>query len=230
MKQRIQVNALVLMAAILVIVFFPFKIIRQSSFMLDDFWEVLGISCILLGQILRVSARGFKAENSRNGHTLVTDGPYGFVRNPMYLGIIMIGLGVVLMILYPWVFLVFIAGFLYRYVHLFIKEEKALIALFGEKYERYCLRVPRLLPWPWVLWREDISSYVPMRLSWIIKELPAIVIVLLIVIGIESWEEFRFGGAGSMAVELFPIGVILVLFVGIIYLLAKRYETFNEKK
>jgi hypothetical protein len=148
----------------------------------------------------------------------------------MYLGIIMIGLGVVLMVLYPWVFLVFIAGFLYRYVQLFIKEEKALVALFGEKYEKYCLRVPRLLPRLGVLWRKDISSYVPMRLSWIIKELPAIVIVLLIVIGIESWEEFRSGGAGSMAVELFPLGVILVLFVGIIYLLAERYETFTNKK
>jgi len=47
MKQRIKVNALVLMAAILVIVFFPFKIIRQSSFMRVDFWEVVGISCLL---------------------------------------------------------------------------------------------------------------------------------------------------------------------------------------
>jgi protein-S-isoprenylcysteine O-methyltransferase Ste14 len=229
MKQRIQVNGIVLVLSILLIVFFPFKIIRHNAMFFDNFWEVLGVSCVLLGQLLRVSARGYKAENSKSGHSLVTSGPYGFVRNPMYLGIILIGLGIVLTVLYPWVFLVFIAGFLYRYVNLFIKEEKLLVKTFGDAYRTYLKRVPRLLPKASSLWTKDISTFLPMRLSWVRRELLSIIAVLVILIGIEAWEELRAGSGWGMAFELLPIMVVIVLFMIVIILLAKRYEYLSRQ-
>ncbi|MBM3243381.1 MAG: hypothetical protein FJZ12_00890 [Candidatus Omnitrophica bacterium] len=63
--------------------------------------EIFGFSFVLLGQLIRISARGLKAENSQNGNRLIKKGPYSLVRNPMYLGIVLISLGVVL-ILFKW--------------------------------------------------------------------------------------------------------------------------------
>jgi hydrogenase maturation factor HypF (carbamoyltransferase family) len=78
---------------------------------LDDTMEIFGIALILLGQIFRVSGRGYKAEQSQQGQVLIEGGPYILVRNPMYLGILLIGLGIVLMLFNWWVICFFIIFF-----------------------------------------------------------------------------------------------------------------------
>jgi protein-S-isoprenylcysteine O-methyltransferase Ste14 len=230
MKHRIKLNGIALFLSLLAVVVFPRIIIRQDSFVFDDFWEILGVSFILGGQLLRVSARGYKAEQSRSGNSLVTGGPYAMVRNPMYLGIIFIGCGVVLAVLHPWTLLIFLAGFLLRYKALFAKEEKILTDAFGKAYTEYCSRVPRILPRPGFVFRHDISSFLPLRLSWVKPELVSIIIILAAVFIIESWEEIRSRGWGFVFSGIAPLVIIMLLFFLLVFFLARRYERTEDQR
>ncbi|HQJ16291.1 MAG TPA: isoprenylcysteine carboxylmethyltransferase family protein, partial [Candidatus Omnitrophota bacterium] len=194
MKYRIKLNGYVLFAAGLALLSFPGIFIRRESGSSDDLWEMIAIALVLAGQLLRVSARGYKSEHSYGGNHLVQGGPYSLVRHPMYLGIILIGCGVVLFILRPWTILIFAAGFLFRYRSLFNNEENTLAKKFGNEYEDYCHRVPRIVPRFSVLATRDISSYLPVRLSWFIRETPSIIGIIALCVAVESWEEIYLHG------------------------------------
>jgi protein-S-isoprenylcysteine O-methyltransferase Ste14 len=229
MKHRIKLNGIALFLAILAVVFFPRIIIREDGFAFDDIWEGLGVSFILTGQLLRVSARGYKAEQSQSGSHLVVTGPYSMVRNPMYLGIVLIGCGVVLAVLHPWTLLIFLGGFLLRYRALFSKEEKILTDAFGKEYKEYCSRVPRILPRPSFAFQHDISSFVPMRLGWVKPEVVSIVLVLAAVFVIESWEEIRLRGWSFVVQGIAPLFIIMFLYFLLVFFLARRYESTESK-
>jgi protein-S-isoprenylcysteine O-methyltransferase Ste14 len=108
-KKRLKVNGVIMGFAALAIAFFPRFFLRvYSGGIQEEILEAAGFALILLGQIIRVSARGYKAEHSQDSWALIQGGPYQVVRNPMYLGIFLIGLGVVLAIFRWWAAAVFI--------------------------------------------------------------------------------------------------------------------------
>jgi protein-S-isoprenylcysteine O-methyltransferase Ste14 len=81
------------------------------------------------------------------GHRLITHGPYGYVRHPMYLGLLLVALGG-LLIYQTWTFVFFLANFPVFFVRA-RREERALSAAFGEEWETYRRRVPPWFPdWP----------------------------------------------------------------------------------
>jgi protein-S-isoprenylcysteine O-methyltransferase Ste14 len=77
---------------------------------------------------------------------LVAAGFYRYVRNPMYVGILLILIGHFLWFGY-WSLLVYTA-FAFLITHLFVMfyEEPTLRNKFGASYEEYCQRVPRWMP------------------------------------------------------------------------------------
>ncbi len=80
------------------------------------------------------------------GHTLKTDGPYGLVRHPMYLGIVLFHAGASLA-MESSLLLAITALFVVPYTAVRIAtEEKVLREAFGERYLRYAERVPALIP------------------------------------------------------------------------------------
>jgi protein-S-isoprenylcysteine O-methyltransferase Ste14 len=79
------------------------------------------------------------------GHTLVTDGIYGVIRHPSYLGLILNALGWVLAFR-SGVGLLLIALLVPPLAARMRAEENLLRAHFGDEYERYCLRTSRLIP------------------------------------------------------------------------------------
>jgi protein-S-isoprenylcysteine O-methyltransferase Ste14 len=76
---------------------------------------------------------------------LVADGPYRYVRNPLYLGNILLAIGMGLMAsrLGFAVIVLGNAAFVFR---LILREEVELEASQGEAYRAYCRAVPRLIP------------------------------------------------------------------------------------
>jgi protein-S-isoprenylcysteine O-methyltransferase Ste14 len=77
---------------------------------------------------------------------LVVRGPYRYVRNPMYLGVLLVLVAEA--IIFPsHAFLVYII-FFFAVVNVFIVtyEEPALQKQFGESYKEYCRRVSRWIP------------------------------------------------------------------------------------
>ena len=70
---------------------------------------------------------------------VVTDGVYRVTRNPMYLGLVLILLGLAVFLASPWAFGAFITRFQIR------PEERVLAERFGAAYTEYCARVRRWL-------------------------------------------------------------------------------------
>ena len=150
---------------------------------------VIGLATLLLGQFIRVSARGYKAEHSDNSHALIEGGPYKIVRNPMYLGILLIGLGVVLIFFNWWVVIIFLLIFASRYLPLILSEEKKLQGIFPGTYEAYCRRVPRIMPRLYSLTRNNIKEYLPIRSAWFKKEINSIIPLLILVLLFFLWRR-----------------------------------------
>ncbi len=95
-----------------------------------------------LGENFNAST-GFGVRLHQN-HQLVTQGPYAFIRHPMYLAVILVGWGGLLMYL-TWTMLgiaVMMFGLIFR-AH---REEQALKMEFGGEWEEYQRKVPKWIP------------------------------------------------------------------------------------
>lgn len=77
---------------------------------------------------------------------LVTQGLYRYVRNPMYLGVIILLFGEALLLESCVLFAYTVVVFLSFYLFVVLYEEPVLKRKFGESYQRYCELVPRWLP------------------------------------------------------------------------------------
>lgn len=116
-----------------------------------------GLPLAFAGELLRCWAVGYSGVTTRNDAVtaprLVTAGPYSYVRNPLYLGNFITAAGFAI------AFtgnnsggarraLIFgsLAAMAAVYTAIVPHEEAFLRAQFGEAFERYCERVPRLVP------------------------------------------------------------------------------------
>jgi protein-S-isoprenylcysteine O-methyltransferase Ste14 len=80
------------------------------------------------------------------GPRLATGGPYAFVRNPIYLGSMVLGLGMVGLIGDARLIPLYIAAFAFLYAFLVPAEERFLREKFGRAYDTYRAAVPRIIP------------------------------------------------------------------------------------
>lgn len=89
--------------------------------------------------------RGYAAGYVKKNRELTMTGPYAHVRNPLYLGSMLIAAGFAVALM-SWPFaVVLVVFFLLIYVPVIASEEKFLRGEFLE-FEWYCARVPRLIP------------------------------------------------------------------------------------
>lgn len=110
---------------------------------------VAGPAFVVLGAFIGVVSLGafFRAGTSplpiRATTALVIEGPYRFSRNPMYLGLSVLYLGIALWMggLWPLVLLPVVIAVLQRQV--IVREEQFMEQRFGEDYLRYKARVRR---------------------------------------------------------------------------------------
>lgn len=225
MKRRLKINGFIMFCAFLLIAAFPaifFRKERASYSAFDQFFEILGVALILLGQTFRVSARGYKSEHSQNGHSLIQTGPYALVRNPMYLGILLIGTGIVFMLFEWWTICIFLLVFTTRYILLIFKEERRLLEVFPKDYRDYQKSVPRIFPPLTKIAQKDISEYLPLKLAWVKKEIGTILTVLFLALFVESWEDLKKKGAVIYFKEAVWYLVIIILFICVVIYLAKQ--------
>jgi len=223
MKRRLKINGFIVFLAIVLSALFPHIFFRRAQVASwDEFAEIFGMAFILLGQILRASSRGYKAEHSENSHSLIQGGPYALVRNPMYLGILFIGLGIVLALFNWWVVVIFLCVFIWRYLILIYKEEKKLLASFGQAYQDYQQRVPRLLPSLAAVLQKDMAEYLPLKIPWLKKEIGSILALLLIALFLESWKNVKSEGIKIYLKEAILFLTIIILFIFLITYLIRR--------
>jgi protein-S-isoprenylcysteine O-methyltransferase Ste14 len=82
---------------------------------------------------------------TRREHTLVTDGPYRWVRNPFYDAAALLILAISLVVANWFLLMVGGLGFVLLVIRTRTEEEK-LLARFGEDYQAYMTRAGRFLP------------------------------------------------------------------------------------
>jgi protein-S-isoprenylcysteine O-methyltransferase Ste14 len=99
------------------------------------------LALVVPGLWLRGYASGYVKKNQE----LTTTGPYAWVRNPLYLGSILIAAGFAVALLSWAVGLALTIMFVAIYVPVIASEERFLRATFPG-FDAYCRRVPRLIP------------------------------------------------------------------------------------
>lgn len=136
------------MVSILGIVFFGY-IFKIG--ILEEPWiwpfRIAGIALILFGAyVWYKGALGSGMDDNISENKLKTDGIYAWVRNPMYSGIWILNIGVILMWHNAWLLLAPAINWLIMTVALMNTEEKWLLKLYGEEYAQYKKRVNRCIP------------------------------------------------------------------------------------
>lgn len=89
--------------------------------------------------------RGYAAGYVKKNRELTKTGPYAHVRNPLYLGSILIAGGFALALLSWPIAVVLALGFAIIYIPVIASEERFLRATFPE-FDAYCRQVPRMIP------------------------------------------------------------------------------------
>jgi protein-S-isoprenylcysteine O-methyltransferase Ste14 len=114
---------------------------------------VVGFAVVFVGELIRfwgVSIVGAETRTTGTvgGTYLITTGPFAYVRNPLYLGniLIYVGVGVMSLALFPWITIAALAWFYLQYYLIVTREEEYLAERFGETYAEYRRRVRRFLP------------------------------------------------------------------------------------
>jgi len=112
----------------------------------------IGVAIILTGDLLFVWSHRALGRNwspileIRKGHTLITSGPYKFIRHPMYAAIFIIGTGISLLSSNWIVALSYMLPVICMYLVRISDEERMMIEQFGDEYIEYIRSTNRLVP------------------------------------------------------------------------------------
>lgn len=132
-----------------------------------------GLGLLVLGEAIRlagVAAAGTKTRRrSRGVQRLVTYGIFGWMRNPLYVGNLLVWLGVTLISGVFWFIPITMLLFAIEYGLIVRYEEGVLESHFGAEYVAYKARVPRWIPRPPLVtergrhdhagaWRSELST------------------------------------------------------------------------
>ena len=114
---------------------------------------VIGFTVALLGEFFRFWGVAYAvSETRRTGEVgatyLVISGAFAHLRNPLYLGnmLMYLGIGIMSYALFPYLQIVALAFFMWQYYVIIKEEEGFLVQKYGKAYEDYRAAVPKLIP------------------------------------------------------------------------------------
>lgn len=136
---------------------------------------VIGLAITIFGQLIRgvTISLAYIVRGGRNkevyADTLVTNGLFSHCRNPLYVGNILMLLGVGILINSLLYIVIFIPFFLFIYQAIVLAEEQFLRNKFGQQFDNYCNTVSR---W-WINFKNISKTISGMSFNgkrWLIKE------------------------------------------------------------
>jgi protein-S-isoprenylcysteine O-methyltransferase Ste14 len=119
-----------------------------------NIWSlILGLIIITTGEFLRLWGVSWAGSETRTtGHMegtyLIVSGPFAYMRNPLYIGNILIylGIGIMSFAIFPYLQVFALLFFIFQYYHIIKAEEEYLLNRYGEQFKKYKKNVPRLFP------------------------------------------------------------------------------------
>lgn len=137
----------------MILVLLSFRPLQPFGLAIADRWlDVLGLLIVLAGQGVRAAVIGLVyikrggLHKKIHANALVCDGIFAHVRNPLYVGNLLILTGLLVIHNNPWVYFLGGGFFLVSYFAIVAAEERYLAAKFGNAYADYCRQVGRWLP------------------------------------------------------------------------------------
>jgi len=114
---------------------------------------IAGFLIMVTGELIRIWAVGYAGSETRTtggvgGSTLVTQGPYSVVRNPLYAGNVIIysGVGIMSFSLFPYLQIIALVYFIFQYYCIILNEEEYLEKTFSDSFSIYKQNVNRIFP------------------------------------------------------------------------------------
>ena len=114
---------------------------------------IIGFVIALSGELIRFWGVSWAGSETRTtggagGTFLIISGPFAFVRNPLYVGNILLytGIGIMSWSLFPYLQIAAILFFAVQYHFIVLEEENYLKEKFGEAYKKYLENVPGFIP------------------------------------------------------------------------------------
>ncbi len=114
---------------------------------------LIGFAILAIGEFFRLWGVSYAGSETRTtsgagGTYLVVSGAYAYLRNPLYLGnmLMYLGAGIMSMALFPYLQIVALSFFYWQYMVIINEEEKFLRGKYGQNYADYCASVPKLIP------------------------------------------------------------------------------------
>lgn len=131
-----------------------------------------GLLMLLAGEAIRIYSVAYAGLETRattdvGAPRLVTAGPYGHVRNPLYLGNILMYTGIGVMGGVWWLPVLGLIWFSFQYWMIVEREQDFLRREFGLEYAAYTQHVPAFIPRlrPWRGGRNDVDMRIDMALK-----------------------------------------------------------------
>jgi protein-S-isoprenylcysteine O-methyltransferase Ste14 len=165
--------------------------------------DALGVCIALLGQALRILTIGYEyierggRDRKVYASTLVQGGVFAHCRNPLYLGNIMLAVGISLVVHSAAFYLIVLPAVGFAYVAIVAAEEAFLRGKFGDAYHDYCRRVNRWIP-EWRGWQQSIAA---MRFNWrrvLVKEYNTAFVLVLALTVVKFWADYRVRGPAAL--------------------------------
>jgi protein-S-isoprenylcysteine O-methyltransferase Ste14 len=186
---------------------------------LDRWLDALGLAVALAGQSLRAAVIGYAyiQRGGRHGRVyaakLVTGGFFNHSRNPLYVGNLMILLGLFTIHGNPWAWALGSLFFLFAYRGIVAAEEAYLEEKFGDEYADYRRRVPRWLP----DFRGLGRSLHGMEFAWrrlVIKEYGSTYAWIVGALLLLAYERLVHSGYAAARPVLAGVAVVLAIVTG----------------
>ena len=125
-----------------------------GSHRLDMIWEIFCLMISLAGLLMRIITVGYTPKRTSGRNTkagqvadyLNVKGMYSTVRNPLYLGNYLMGLGISLFLRVWWVALIYALLFMIYYERIIIAEEAFLTKKFKQPYLDWVSKTPAFFP------------------------------------------------------------------------------------
>jgi protein-S-isoprenylcysteine O-methyltransferase Ste14 len=165
--------------------------------------DCAGIALALVGQALRIVTIGFEyiERGGRNRQVyaskLVQGGIFAQCRNPLYVGNVLLAIGLALVVNSAVFYLLVLPLVGYAYVAIVAAEEAFLREKFGAEYTEYCRRVRRWIP-RLHGWRRAVAG---MRFNWrrvLVKEYNTMFVVLLTLAAVKLWADYQVLGSPAL--------------------------------
>ena len=157
---------------------------------LSVLYFVYGVILVLIGESIRINAvshaGGITRTMNVGAPSLCTSGLYSMTRNPLYLGNMIIYLGIVLIAGGEHVFIMGGIVFLYftfQYMMIISLEEETLKKLFGDEYISYMQNVPRLFP-KFTPWTGGLNVHRPSSLYKTLKTEKRTLQNIILIVGV----------------------------------------------